>query len=168
MRRRDGISVRLLGDEPAVEPLDPELAERLLGLAAAVLSAEGARGHLDITTVGAETIALLNAEHMGVVGPTDVLSFPLEPFPENSGFGAGDVTGESLVGDVVLCLEVAAGQASEHAGTFADELALLLVHSCLHICGYDHADLVDRSAMWNRERELLTDLWTPLARDPWG
>ena len=44
-----------------------------------------------------------------------------------------------LLGDVVICPAVAAAQASEHAGTLDDELALLVVHGVLHVLGHDHA-----------------------------
>jgi probable rRNA maturation factor len=48
-----------------------------------------------------------------------------------------------------------AGQADAHAGTFDDELALLLVHGVLHILGYDHAEPDEQAVMQRRERELL-------------
>ena len=49
-------------------------------------------------------------------------------------------TGQWMVGDVVVCAEVAAAQAPDHAGTVEDELALLVVHGGLHLCGWDHAN----------------------------
>ncbi len=72
-----------------------------------------------------------------------------------------------MVGDVVVCPAVARDQAAEHAGDTDAELALLVVHGALHLCGHDHADDEDRDRMWERERELLDELWGPLSRDPW-
>ena len=60
-----------------------------------------------------------------------------------------------LLGDVVICPAVAARNAPEHAGSFDDEIALLVVHGILHLLGLDHADDDERDAMQDRERELL-------------
>ena len=45
-----------------------------------------------------------------------------------------------LLGDVVICPDVARAQAPTHAGTLDDELALLVVHGVLHVLGHDHAE----------------------------
>lgn len=140
---------------------------RLLELVGETLTAEGASGHLDVTFVSEAVISGLNEEHMGSAGPTDVLSFPLEPFSDDPSDDAGPGM-QRLIGDIFVCPEVAHRQAPDHAGTYLDELALLLVHSCLHICGYDHADPSGRDAMWTRERSLLAEHWTQLPRDPWA
>jgi probable rRNA maturation factor len=87
-------------------------------------------------------MAELNQEHMGHEGPTDVLSFPID------GPAAGP---DGLLGDVVVCPSVARRQAPEHAGTYEDELALLVVHGVLHVLGHDHAE--DDEAAVMRERE---------------
>jgi probable rRNA maturation factor len=106
---------------------------------------------------------------MGNDGPTDVLSFPLEDelvepgrFPDSGTTGPVDprVRGEApepplLLGDVVICPAVAARNAPTHAGTYDDEIALLLVHGILHILGNDHADPDEEAAMQAKERELL-------------
>ena len=60
-----------------------------------------------------------------------------------------------LLGDVVVCPEVAAAQAPEHAGTLDDELALLVVHGVLHVLGHDHAELDEATTMRERERAHL-------------
>lgn len=125
-------------------------AHRWAALAADVLRAEGARGELTLTFVDRDEIASLNREHMGVDGPTDVLSFPLDSLDD-------PIPGEPvLLGDVVVCPAVAAVAAPAHAGTLADELALLVVHGCLHVLGYDHAEPADTRRMRAREVELLT------------
>jgi probable rRNA maturation factor len=135
----------------------------LAGLLADVLSAEGvaSRAEASLSLVDPDEMAALNVEHLGGEGPTDVLSFPID--------GAGPVPdGEPwLVGDVVVCAEVAAAQAADHAGRFADELALLVVHGGLHLCGWDHADGAQQAAMWARERELLAAVRRSPSEDPW-
>jgi probable rRNA maturation factor len=84
---------------------------------------------------------------MGKAGPTDVLSFPMDDEP---------MTGvPTLLGDVVISPAVAAEQFADHAGTFDDELALLVVHGILHVLGHDHAEPEETAAMRSRELDLL-------------
>jgi probable rRNA maturation factor len=123
--------------------------ERWQRLAVAVLQDEAAEGELTLTFVDADDIADLNATHMGTTGPTDVLSFPLD----DEGMPGVPV----LLGDVVVCPAVAAAQSGDHAGTFDDELALLVVHGVLHVLGYDHAEPDEEARMRSREHELLVD-----------
>jgi probable rRNA maturation factor len=116
-------------------------------LACAVLTDEGVGGELTLTFVDAVDIADLNAEHMGSVGPTDVLSFPLDD-DETPGV-------PTLLGDVVISPAVAAAQYETHAGTLDDEIALLVVHGILHVLGHDHAHADETATMRQREVELL-------------
>jgi probable rRNA maturation factor len=122
--------------------------ERWSRLAEDVLESEGARGELTLTFVDRAEIAVLNRDHMGADGPTDVLSFPLDD-PSS----ATDLP--VLLGDVVVCPAVAADQAGDHAGTLDDELALLVVHGVLHVLGHDHAGDDETARMQAHERELL-------------
>jgi probable rRNA maturation factor len=150
---------RRIGPDPL--PVDGAGLAELLG---DVLAAEGVpeRAEAALILIDADGIAELNAAHLGGAGPTDVLSFPVD--------GPGPVPGGEpwLVGDVVVCPEVAAAQAPTHAGTTADELALLVVHGGLHLCGWDHAGPDERTRMWARERELLARFGRTPARDPWS
>lgn len=136
---------------------------RYAALMSYVLRDEGVAGPGEATLlfVDVDTISQLNALHMGVSGPTDVLSFPID---------AGDtITGvdERLVGDVVVCPSVAAEGAPTHTGNLEDEVALLVVHGTLHLLGHDHAGDDERARMWHRERELMVEHWGELERDPW-
>lgn len=142
-------------DEQAAVDVD---VDRWSRLAQRVLEAEGRRGELTLTFVERDEIAALNAEHMGVTGPTDVLSFPLDADPATDTPSA-DVP--VLLGDVVVCPAVAAEQAPAHAGTLDDELALLVVHGVLHVLGHDHAEPAETATM--RARELAH-----LERFHWG
>jgi probable rRNA maturation factor len=116
-------------------------------LASQVLADCGAVGELTLSFVGSEDIAELNVEHMGVSGPTDVLSFPMDDEP------LGDVP--TLLGDVVISPAVAARQYADHAGTIDDELALLVVHGILHVLGHDHAEPAESAQMRAKELDLL-------------
>jgi probable rRNA maturation factor len=132
-----------------------------------VLTAEGVAppAETNIVFVDVEAMTELNVEHMGGDGPTDVLSFPIDDDPEFAAFeGDDDVR---FVGDIVVCGPVAAANAPTHAGEVDDEIALLLVHGCLHLLGHDHAEADDRDVMWAAEQRLLAQFWRPLSRDPW-
>ncbi|WP_051062783.1 rRNA maturation RNase YbeY [Ilumatobacter nonamiensis] len=133
--------------EPTAVPVD---VERWAELAEAAASREGGDGELSLTFVDVGAMTELNAEHMGKQGPTDVLSFPMddEPMP-------GVPT---LLGDIVICPDVALAQSSDHAGTFDDELALLVVHGLLHVLGHDHAEADETALMRSRELDLLSSL----------
>ena len=142
--------------------------DALGALLSRVLVAEGVpdRAEASITLVDPADIAALKAEHLdGDGSPTDVLSFPIDGAPAPGETPRADTW---MVGDVVLCPDVAADQAPTHAGTLEDELALLVVHSGLHLTGWDHADDDERAAMWARERQLLAELHHLPARDPWS
>jgi probable rRNA maturation factor len=76
----------------------------------------------------------LHIRYMGEAGPTDVLSFPM-----------GE---DGLLGDVIVCPEVAAGN---NPADPAAELRLLVVHGVLHVLGYDHHDERERAEMWARQ-----------------
>lgn len=124
-------------------------------LAREVLVEEGHHGELTLTFVDADTIAEINAEHMGVDGPTDVLSFPLDADPDALGELFGEHAVPVLLGDVVVCPSVAAMAAPAHAGSLDDELALLVVHGVLHVLGHDHTGIDDTAAMQGRELHHL-------------
>ncbi len=59
----------------------------------------------------------------------------------------------TLLGDVVISPAVAARQFADHAGTFDDEIALLVVHGILHVLGHDHAEPEDAAVMRSREMD---------------
>jgi probable rRNA maturation factor len=121
--------------------------DRWARLAEAVAAQEGGTGELTLTFVDPAEIGELNARYMGKTGPTDVLSFPMDDEPT-----PGVPT---LLGDIVVCPAVAAEQFATHAGTFDDELALLVVHGVLHVLGHDHAEPAETAAMRSVELALL-------------
>ena len=140
----------VVSDEQSEVAVD---ADRWARLAAAAAASEGGIGELALTFVDRAEMASLNAQHMGGDGPTDVLAFPLDAIGGDEAVDA-DV-GPRLLGDVVVCPAVAATQAADHAGTVDDELALLVVHGCLHVFGHDHTGEDDTAIMRARELELL-------------
>ena len=170
-----------VADEQDAHPVE---TDRWMALANAVLTAEKVAPDVEVNVIYVDepSIAELNGKFMGKDGPTDVLSFPIddEPVesgrsPDNGGNGPGAGTDEedeeqmvSLLGDVVICPAVAARNAPDHAGTYEDELALLLVHGLLHILGMDHMEPDEAEEMEQRERELLAEFYKPLPESTWA
>jgi probable rRNA maturation factor len=122
--------------------------DRIVAVATRTAISEGASGEISITLVDPARMAELNAEHMGKTGPTDVLAFPIDG-PGDPGLG-GDGP-PRMIGDLVLCPEVAAGQAT--AGVEA-EIDLLVAHGVLHLLGYDHDTEAGAEQMRLREFDL--------------
>jgi len=163
-------------DEQAVHPVD---TLRWIKLAEDVLGAEGVRGPTEVSLlfVDEASIADLNSRFLGKDGPTDVLAFPIdeEPAesgrsPDSGGTGPG-FSGEvdeapTLLGDVVICPAVAYRNAPEHAGTYDAEIALLVVHGLLHLLGLDHDDPDEADAMEAKERELLARYYRASGSEP--
>lgn len=146
----------------------PVALARWVALATDVLADAGVRGEaeLSLAFVSEQVMGDLNKRFMNVDGPTDVLAFPIDDpidpgrWPDSGSTGPDREPPEvaelpMLLGDVVVCPAVAARQAPEHAGTYDDEIALLVVHGVLHVLGMDHANPEETAVMQARERELL-------------
>ena len=137
--------------------------ERYRQLAISVLIGEGVVGvgELSVTFVSPEAIKILNEQHMGHDGPTDVLAFPIDEHATQS----PNLTETPLMlGDVVVCPSVAADNCSTnkgsypgHRGSLADEIDLLVVHGILHVLGMDHAQNQEQQRMQERERVYLAN-----------
>ncbi len=123
------------------------LAER--NLAAMHISPEA---DLAIVLIDEGAMESLHLEWMDEPGPTDVLSFPMDELRP----GTEDrMSPPGLLGDIVLCPQVAEVQAEKVGHTLQDELYLLTTHGFLHLLGYDHADLEDEREMFYLQRELV-------------
>jgi probable rRNA maturation factor len=110
---------------------------------------------LSILLVDADAMAALHVQWMDEAGPTDVLSFPMDelrPGQDDREPQAG------LLGDVVICPEVAADQAATAGHSAEQELHLLCTHGILHLLGYDHAEAGEEREMFDLQRELMA-IW---------
>jgi probable rRNA maturation factor len=116
---------------------------------------------LSVLLVDSGTMADLHQRWLGEPGPTDVLAFPMDELrPPPPGSDRADRGGEpglvpGLLGDVVLCPEVATEQARAAQHPVADELAMLCTHGILHLLGYDHADPEEHATMFGLQDRLL-------------
>jgi probable rRNA maturation factor len=114
---------------------------------------------LSILLVDAAYMSDLNHRWMGGEGPTDVLAFPMDEAGANFDHGPGENASDpALLGDIVLCPEVAERNAAAAGHTSADEVALLTVHGTLHLLGYDHAEPEEEREMFRLQARLL-DSW---------
>ncbi len=113
---------------------------------------------LSVLLVDIDYMTELNHRWMGSDGPTDVLAFPMDEGSVDHGPGEAGAGEPALLGDIVLCPEVAAKQAVAAGHTTADELHLLTVHGVLHLLGYDHAEPEEEREMFALQARLL-DAW---------
>jgi probable rRNA maturation factor len=121
---------------------------------------------LSILLVDVDYMTELNHRWMGGDGPTDVLAFPMDEGSVDH--GPGEAGGEpALLGDIVLCPEVAAKQAATAGHSTEDEMHLLTVHGALHLLGYDHAEPEEEREMFALQARLLSS-WREARRDPGG
>ena len=101
---------------------------------------------LVIRLVSPREIQVLNKEYRGKNRVTNVLSFtsdiPLE-------------IGESILGDVVICVDVVREEAELGSKAFSDHLIHITIHGILHLLGYDHDNLFSAKKMEGIEIEFL-------------
>jgi len=136
---------------------------RLVELARFVLDAMGVApmAELSILLVDVGAMEQLHVRWMNEPGPTDVLAFPMDELEGTRMVahpGDDDEPEPALLGDVVLCPEVAESQAKTAGHSTQDELDLLCTHGVLHLLGYDHAEPEEEQAMF-REQARLLDAW---------
>jgi probable rRNA maturation factor len=107
---------------------------------------------LSVVFVDSATMTDLHVRWMDEPGPTDVLSFPMDELtpPRDD-----QEPPEGLLGDVVICPEVADTQARAAGHEVRVELGVLLTHGILHLLGYDHAEPDDERLMFGLQRRLL-------------
>ena len=107
---------------------------------------------LAIVLVDEAAMEQLHVQWMDEPGPTDVLSFPMDELRP----GTEDMpTPAGLLGDVVLCPQVAQVQAETAGHSLMDELLLLTTHGILHLLGFDHAEPAEEREMFAIQRDIL-------------
>jgi probable rRNA maturation factor len=112
------------------------------------------QAELAVLLVDTDAMEQLHLQWMDEPGPTDVLSFPMDELRPTP---ADEEPSPGLLGDVVLCPDVARTQAAQAGHSVEDELHLLATHGILHLLGYDHAEPDEEREMFKLQRELLDD-----------
>ena len=123
---------------------------------------------ISLLFVSNEEIREINLETRNIDRETDVLSFPMLDYEKGKvykdiyidfKFDETFKDGEELVlGDMVLSLERALEQSEEYGHSYEREVCYLVVHSILHLLGYDHMEEEEKKIMRNREEEILNKL----------
>jgi probable rRNA maturation factor len=130
---------------------------------------------LSVLLVDEPAMTELHVRWMGEDGPTDVLAFPMDELrlPQPGSAAHGDhgahdpEAGQALLGDVVICPQVAEVQAAEAGYEMQDEIDLLCTHGILHLLGYDHAEPEEHAKMFGLQDRLLAS-WRAARADAPG
>lgn len=139
-----------INNESAV-PVDEAALMRVAGFALDQLHVHP-DAELAMVLVDEGAMEQLHLQWMDEPGPTDVLSFPMDelrPGTEDA------VTPPGLLGDIVLCPQVAIAQAETAGHSPLDEMLMLTVHGVLHLLGFDHAEPDEEKEMFGLQGEIL-------------
>jgi probable rRNA maturation factor len=139
-----------INNESAI-PVDEPALQRL-----AIYALDQMHVHPDadlaIVLVDEAAMEQLHVQWMDEPGPTDVLSFPMDELRPGS---EDALTPAGLLGDIVLCPQVAVAQAETAGHSTLDELLLLTTHGLLHLLGFDHAEPDEEKEMFGIQRDIL-------------
>ena len=121
---------------------------------------------VNVLLVDNEKIRRINREQRGIDRPTDVLSFPMIAYPAPGDFtrveededNFNPETGEALLGDIILSADKIEEQAREYGHSQKREFAFLIVHSMLHLMGYDHMTEAEAAVMEDKQRSILNGM----------
>lgn len=122
---------------------------------------------VNLTLVDNDSIHEINREYRQIDRPTDVLSFPMQTYEAPADFSHAEDcvednfnpdTGELLLGDIILSVDKVREQAAAYGHSEKREFAFLILHSMLHLFGYDHETEQEREVMEARQRSILDDL----------
>ena len=114
-----------------------------------------------------EGIRSYNKQYREIDAETDVLSFPGIEYDAPSDFSRVESdfsdnfdpeTGELMLGDMIISYEKAKEQANQFGHSFRREMAFLIAHSMLHLCGYDHMSPEDAILMEEKQENILEQL----------
>lgn len=122
---------------------------------------------VNLTLVDNARIREINSDFRQINRATDVLSFPLIEYDNPADFdvieSAGDEvinpdTEEVMLGDIVISVDKVLEQAEEYGHSVKREYAFLIVHSMLHLFGYDHMEPEEAAVMEQHQKQILEDL----------
>jgi rRNA maturation RNase YbeY len=131
--------------------LDDALLIRIVDIPEQVLGAEGEDGAWDISIrlTTDEQLRQLHAEFLEDDTVTDVMSFL---------YGDVDLAGLVTFGEIVISVDRASDQAAAAGWPLESELAFLLTHGMLHLCGWEDSTDEQRNAMHARQHDIMKSL----------
>ena len=132
-------------------PVDEAAIQRLITYA---LDSLHVHPDADVAVVFVDEAAMeqLHVQWMDEPGPTDVLSFPMDELRPGT---EEHETPPGLLGDIVVCPQVAQIQAEQAGHSLLDEIELLTAHGLLHLLGFDHAEPEEEREMFGLQRDIL-------------
>jgi probable rRNA maturation factor len=111
---------------------------------------------LAIQFVNEDTMTTLHVQWMDEPGPTDVLSFPMDELRPGTNL---ELSEPGLLGDIVICPQVAAAQAVTAGHEIINEILLLTTHGVLHLLGFDHAEPEEEKEMFGIQKVILEQFY---------
>lgn len=140
-----------INNESAIEVSEEQL-QRL-----ALFALEAMHVHADtdvaIMLVDEPAMSDLHEQWMGEPGATDVLSFPMDELRPGR---LDSKTPAGILGDIVICPQVADRQADAAGHDLAQEIIILTTHGMLHLLGFDHATPPEEAEMFGIQRDIVT------------
>jgi len=128
---------------------------RALLVRAAQAALKGRKGSLSVVVIGATRMRNLNRDTLGHDYAADVLSFDHGQTPDGG-----------MLGEVIVCPDVAVREAARAGVPVEQELARYVVHGCLHLNGHDDLEPDGRKKMWAAQERVLKALFGTRYRDP--
>jgi probable rRNA maturation factor len=119
---------------------------------------------VNLTLTDDDGIHEINRQYRQIDRATDVLSFPMLSYEKAGDFDFLDEesdddfnpdTGEAILGDIIISVDRVKKQAEEFGHSEKREFAFLIVHSMLHLFGYDHIEAEDAAIMEPKQEEIL-------------
>ncbi len=121
---------------------------------------------IGLLLVSLEGIQEINGQQRNLDCPTDVLSFPMIAYKSPGDFtkvrqeddNFNPDTGEAMLGDIVLCVDKVKEQAEHFGHSEKREFSFLILHSMLHLFGYDHMTKEEAEIMEKKQRDILDQM----------
>ena len=122
---------------------------------------------VNVTFTDNDSIREINREFRELDVPTDVLSFPMLSYEKAGDFSFLEEeseddfnpdTGEVMLGDIIISVDKVLEQAQSYGHSPKREFAFLIVHSMLHLFGYDHIDPKDAAIMEPKQKQILEEM----------
>lgn len=119
---------------------------------------------VNLTLTDNDGIHEINRMYRNMDAPTDVLSFPMLAYTQAGDFSALEEnyednfnpdTGEIMLGDIIISIDRLREQAKAYGHSERREYAFLIVHSMLHLFGYDHMTEEDAAEMEAKQKQIL-------------
>ena len=122
---------------------------------------------VNLTLTDNDGIQEINRAYREIDAPTDVLSFPMLSYEEAGNFSAleddyednfNPDTGEIMLGDIIISIDRVKEQADAYGHSERREFAFLILHSMLHLFGYDHMTPEEAAEMEGQQHQILEEM----------